>query len=56
MGRDAKLVVINMVANMTRIGDPADAGSLDIVGFDAAVPTLIRGFIGADGQHGTGPE
>ena len=46
-GRDAKLIVINMVANRTRVGDPADAGSLDIVGFDASVPALINGFIGA---------
>lgn len=46
MGRDAKLAVINMVANRTRVGDPSDAGTLDIVGFDASVPTLINGFIG----------
>lgn len=50
MGRDAKLIVINMVANRTQLGDPTDAGSLDIVGFDASVPTLIAGFLGA---HGT---
>ena len=46
-GLDSKLIVINMVANRTRLGDPADAGSLDIVGFDASVPTLIAEFIGA---------
>ena len=47
-GIDSKLIVINMVANRTRLGDPKDAGSLDIVGFDASVPTLINGFLGAD--------
>jgi 60 kDa SS-A/Ro ribonucleoprotein len=46
-GRDAKLVVINMIANATSIADPADAGSLDIVGFDPAVPTIINQFAGA---------
>jgi 60 kDa SS-A/Ro ribonucleoprotein len=45
-GIDAKLIVINMVANKTRVGDPGDQGSLDIVGFDASVPTLIAGFLG----------
>ena len=50
MGRDAKLVGINMVANATRVGDPTDAGTLDIVGFDASVPTLINGFIGSNGS------
>ncbi len=44
---DAKLIVINMVANRTRVGDPTDPGTLDIIGFDAAVPTLINEFIGA---------
>lgn len=53
MGRDAKLIVINMVANHTRLGDPTDAGSLDVVGFDASVPVLINGFIGGNGPIGT---
>jgi 60 kDa SS-A/Ro ribonucleoprotein len=48
MGRDAKLVVINMVANKTRVGDPTDPGTLDVVGFDASVPTIIAGFLGAN--------
>ena len=47
MGIDSKLIVINMVANRTRLGDPQDLGSLDVVGFDASVPTLIAGFLGA---------
>jgi 60 kDa SS-A/Ro ribonucleoprotein len=45
-GLPAKLVVINMVANRTSLKDPQDLGSLDVVGFDASVPTLIAGFIG----------
>lgn len=44
---DSKLAVINMVANKTRISDPQDLFSLDIVGFDASVPTLLRNFVGA---------
>ncbi len=55
MGINAKLVVINMIANKTSIADPEDGGSLDVVGFDASVPTLINGFIGAN-SAGTGPE
>ena len=47
-GIDAKMIVINMVANRTSLADPTDLGSLDIIGFDAAVPTLISGFLGAD--------
>lgn len=50
-GIDAKLVVMNMVANHTRITDPADAGSLDVIGFDASVPGVIRSFIGGDGEQ-----
>lgn len=46
-GIDAKMIVINMVANRTSLKDPVDAGSLDVVGFDASVPTIISGFMGA---------
>jgi 60 kDa SS-A/Ro ribonucleoprotein len=46
MGLDTKLIVINMVANHTRITDPTDAGSLDIVGFDTSVPTVMHAFLG----------
>ena len=45
-GLDTKLIVINMVANHTRITDPTDAGSLDIVGFDTSVPTVMHAFLG----------
>lgn len=52
-GRDSKLVVINMVSNRTSLKDPQDAGSMDVVGFDASVPTLIAGFAGGNGSTGT---
>lgn len=44
-GIDAKLITINMVANRTRLTDPDDAGSLDVVGFDASVPQIIGEFM-----------
>ncbi len=40
----AKLVVAGLVANDFTIADPNDAGMLDVVGFDAAAPTLIADF------------
>ncbi len=52
---EAKLIVINMVANRTQLNDPADAGSLDIVGFDSSVPSLINQFLGV-GSKASGPE
>lgn len=47
---DAKLIVINMVANRTKLSDPQDPGSLDIVGFEASTPVLMAGFLGARQQ------
>ena len=44
MGIDAKLVVVGMTATEFTIADPSDAGMLDVVGFDAAVPSLITEF------------
>lgn len=41
----AKLVVVGMVANRFTIADPSDAGMLDVVGFDASVPSLISDFV-----------
>lgn len=46
MGIDAKLIVCGMVANEFTIADPTDAGMLDIVGFDSAVPQIIAEFAG----------
>ncbi|MFE3192193.1 TROVE domain-containing protein [Nocardia sp. NPDC059240] len=40
----AKLVVIGMTATNFTIADPDDSGSLDIAGFDSAVPTLLADF------------
>jgi 60 kDa SS-A/Ro ribonucleoprotein len=45
MGIPAKLVVVAMTANQRSIGDPNDAGVLDIIGFDTATPQLISDFI-----------
>jgi len=43
-GIDARLVVVGMVSNGFSIADPADAGMLDVVGFDTATPQLIGDF------------
>jgi 60 kDa SS-A/Ro ribonucleoprotein len=43
-GIPAKLVVVGMTATDFTIADPSDAGMLDVVGFDAAVPSLITEF------------
>ena len=43
-GIDARLVVVGMVSNGFSIADPADAGMLDVVGFDTATPPLIADF------------
>ena len=51
MGIPAKLVVVGMVSNGFSIADPEDAGSMDVVGFDAAAPQLIAGFV-SDGTVG----
>jgi 60 kDa SS-A/Ro ribonucleoprotein len=42
---DSKLVVIGMTATDFTIADPSDTGSLDVVGFDTAVPQLVANFI-----------
>ena len=43
-GIDARLAVIGLAANDFTIADPADPGMLDVAGFDAAVPALLRDF------------
>jgi len=43
-GIDARLVVVGMVSNGFSIADPADAGMLDVVGFDTATPQLVADF------------
>ena len=49
-GIPAKLIVVGMVSNEFTIADPDDAGMMDIVGFDSAVPELIADFV-ADGDR-----
>lgn len=44
MGINAKLVVCGVTATGFTVADPSDAGMLDVVGFDAAVPRLIADF------------
>ena len=44
MGIPAKLVVVGMASNGFSIADPADAGMLDVVGFDTATPQVIADF------------
>ena len=44
-GIPAKLVVVGMVSNEFTIADPDDAGMMDVVGFDSAVPELITDFV-----------
>ena len=43
-GIDAKLIVCGVTATDFSIADPSDAGMLDVVGFDSAVPNLIADF------------
>jgi 60 kDa SS-A/Ro ribonucleoprotein len=40
----ARFAVLGMTANDVSIADPADPGSLDVAGFDSAVPNLIADF------------
>ncbi|CAD6196264.1 unnamed protein product [Caenorhabditis auriculariae] len=42
---DAKLVVMGMTATNFTIADPQDAGMLDVVGFDSAVPQILHEFV-----------
>jgi 60 kDa SS-A/Ro ribonucleoprotein len=44
-GIAARLIVQAFVANHFSIADPNDAGMLDVVGFDTAVPSLIHDFV-----------
>ena len=44
MGIPAKMIVVGMTSNGFSIADPDDAGMLDVVGFDTAVPQLMSDF------------
>ena len=48
MGIPAKLIVVAMTASRFSIADPDDAGMLDVVGFDAATPSVIARFAEPD--------
>lgn len=44
-GINAKLIVVAMQSNGFSLADPNDAGMLDIVGFDANAPAVMREFV-----------
>ena len=44
-GINAKLVVVAMTSNGFTLADPDDRGMLDVVGFDANAPLVIREFL-----------
>ncbi|MFI7709107.1 TROVE domain-containing protein [Nonomuraea sp. NPDC049480] len=45
VARDARVVVAAMTAAGYSIGDPADAGVLNMAGLDASLPLIVNGFI-----------
>ena len=47
MGIPAKAVQLAFVANRISIMDPDDAGTMDLAGFDGAIPTLLHDFMTA---------
>jgi 60 kDa SS-A/Ro ribonucleoprotein len=48
MGIDARLAVVGMTSSNFTIADPADAGMLDVVGFDTAAPNIMNAFSRGD--------
>ena len=44
LGIAAKLIIVGMVSNGFSLADPEDSGMMDVVGFDAAAPEVMRGF------------
>lgn len=44
-GIDAKLIVCAMTSNGFTLADPEDKGMLDMAGFDAAAPDVIKQFV-----------
>jgi 60 kDa SS-A/Ro ribonucleoprotein len=44
MGIDSKLIVCGMTSTGFSIGDPNDKGTLNVVGFDSATPSIISNF------------
>jgi 60 kDa SS-A/Ro ribonucleoprotein len=45
VGHDVKSIVVGTTSTGFSIADPADTSSLDVVGFDSAVPNLISDFV-----------
>ncbi|MFL5734624.1 MAG: TROVE domain-containing protein [Chloroflexia bacterium] len=45
LGIPAKMIVVGMTSNGFTIADPDDAGQMDVVGFDTAVPQLMSDFV-----------
>jgi 60 kDa SS-A/Ro ribonucleoprotein len=45
MGIPARMIVVGMTSNGFSISDPEDAGMMDVVGFDTAVPQLMSDFV-----------
>jgi 60 kDa SS-A/Ro ribonucleoprotein len=43
-GINAKMIVVGMTSTGFTIADPSDAGMLDVVGFDAGVPSVMADF------------
>jgi len=44
-GIDARLIVVAMTSGGFSLADPADAGMMDVVGFDAGAPEMMRQFV-----------
>ena len=44
MGIDAKLIAVGMTATSYSVGDPTDPRCLNVVGFDAAAPSVMADF------------
>jgi len=42
---DAALIVVGMVSNGFSVGDPKDARTMNVVGFDTAAPDLMAGMV-----------
>jgi 60 kDa SS-A/Ro ribonucleoprotein len=48
IGIPAKMIVVGMTSNGFTIGDPDDAGMLDVVGFGTAVPQVMSDFVAGE--------
>jgi 60 kDa SS-A/Ro ribonucleoprotein len=48
VGHDVRMVAVAMTATDYSVADPNDVGSLDVAGFDSAVPNLIADFSRGD--------